>query len=397
MSDAEKLPGGMPTRVQWQQVWGLTGLLAAHSLGWMAYDLYQPQLLRELGLVNLAIWLGIGQGLLGMVVEPVVGGLSDRVLRRLGSRLPLITTGVTLAGLIFVAIALLLQVQLQAEGRWLVPLLMTVWVMAMISFRGPVVALLRQTAPLARLPRANTALTIIFGLVGALEPLLEGLFQQMGAAVTFMLGAIGLVLGAAVLYLSAPAGNLFLQMQVPQQIQHSRVRVRQLAGIFLAGLGAGLAANLLLRTLATTLQSSQPALTTGLVNAAVLLIAALSAVPLEQWLRPLGSARALLLGIGATALTLGLVALNPPGILAVGLVLVAGVEFGLIFTSQIPFALQVLPTDRTGLATGLLFGGIGAATALLSVLLLPGNPLAIAALGWALVATGLTAVGIKLT
>jgi hypothetical protein len=59
-------------------------------------------------------------------LESVVGHLADRVLRRLGSRLSMIMTDFTLAGLIFVTLALLLQVHIQTSFRWLVPLLMTI-------------------------------------------------------------------------------------------------------------------------------------------------------------------------------------------------------------------------------------------------------------------------------
>lgn len=47
----------------------------------------------------------------------------------------------------------------------------------------------------------------------------------------------------------------------------------------------------------------------------------------------------------------------------------AGVSFGLVFESQIPLVLGMAPSDQAGLATGLYFGGIGAAGSIISILL----------------------------
>ncbi|HEY9604914.1 MAG TPA: MFS transporter, partial [Allocoleopsis sp.] len=89
-------------QILWRQVWGLAALLAAILFSFMAYGLYQPKVLTALGFVELAGWLGIAQGFLGAAIEPLVGSVSDRILRRVGSRLPIISIGVTLAGLIFI-------------------------------------------------------------------------------------------------------------------------------------------------------------------------------------------------------------------------------------------------------------------------------------------------------
>jgi hypothetical protein len=143
--------------VHWRSVGGLSAILMATALSWMAYGLFQPQILREMGFVRLAPWLGIVQGLLGAGIEPLVGGWSDRIQRRYGSRLPLITLGVVLAGLIFAILAILLQGKIPTPLRWIVPVLMSLWVVATIIFRGPVIALLRQAAPFEALPVANSS------------------------------------------------------------------------------------------------------------------------------------------------------------------------------------------------------------------------------------------------
>jgi hypothetical protein len=75
----------------------------------------------------------------------------------------------------------------------------------------------------------------------------------------------------------------------------------------------------------------------------------------------------MLISLVAIVVCLGLALLHPPGIIVVALIIIAGGAFGLVFDSQIPLVLGMLPGDRTGLATGLYFGGMGAATAILSI------------------------------
>jgi hypothetical protein len=270
--------------------------------------------------------------------------------------------------------------------------LMTLWVISMIIFRGPVAALLQQSAPLAAIPQANVILTIVFGLFSALEPLLSHLFRQVGGAITLMLGAIALVVGASVLYALAPPRRLFTR-KIGQSGQNllplSSADKLRLAMIFAVGVGTGLCQNLLLRTFPNALATTN--LSVPLITSGVLLISAISAVPLQAAINGLGLSQSMLWGTAGVTLCTGLALLQPNGLVTVGLILLAGAAFGIIFIAQIPFALTTAPTDRAGLSTGLLFGGIGAATALVSALLQVGmalsNTLVWAAVG--LIVTGL--------
>jgi MFS family permease len=350
--------------ILWQQVWGLSAIIATVIFCWMAYNLYQPKILQELGFVKLAGWLGIIQGLLGAFIEPWVGAVSDRIQHRFGSRLPIITLGVTLAGLIFVAIAILLQWQIPTSIRWIVPILMTLWVISMIIFRGPAIALLRQATPLAALPKANVVLTMVFGLIGAMEPLMAGWLEGIGASITFIIGAIALVVGATILYSFTPRQDLF-----PISIAAKSLISRQLiALIFSVGLGVGIEINLLLRVFPQMMHPQLSNFNNGEITSGILLISALVAVPMGIITLKLGVKRTMLLGLAIMVAIFGLVIFHPSGILGLGLIFIGGIAFGLVFESQIPLALSMLPSDRAGLATGLYFGGIGAATSIISII-----------------------------
>ncbi len=355
------------THILWRQVWGLSALLAAILLSFIAYGFYQAKILENLGFFALASWLGIFQGLLGAILEPLFGGFSDRILRRFGSRLPMISVGVTIAALLFVVLSLLLASNLPPGIRWLIPVLMTGWVMAMIIFRGPAIALLRQFAPTEALPLANSLVVVVLGLVGALAPLIEMGIKQWGRSPTFLLGAIVLVVGAILLYASTPRHTLIF----PKTRVSSFPSMRSLTGLFLVGIGVGLEINLMLALVPSRLALYLPNAITPWITSAILVVCTLAAVPLGKGTIKLGISfkTAILIGLAAIAVFMGLTLLNQSSIGAIALILGFGIALGLVLIDQIPFALLVVSPSQAGLGTGSYLGGMGAGAALIALLL----------------------------
>jgi hypothetical protein len=342
-------------------------MLAAILFSFMIYGFYQPTILNALGFGGLASQWAIFQGLLGFAVEPAFGGLSDRILARTGSRLPQITVGVTVAGALFVLLSFALPLQQYALLQWPLLIMMTLWLIAMIAIRGPIVALLRQMAPDEQLPSANAIIILVLGLVAALGPLLEALLKTRSASVVFMLGAIALMLGATRLTQTAV-------LPVPTSVSDRGRLLRQYSGrlvwMVVVGLETGCLLNLALSTLPGLLNTSLPQLSPGSLTAISLFITALTANP-WGWLTPRwGSAKALQLGLGAVAIlcflgSLGLASLS--SIAAIGLLTATGAAMGLVFINMVPFALSYVPLPLTGLSAGLFFGGNGLGAALVLI------------------------------
>ncbi|HBB33063.1 MAG TPA: hypothetical protein DC064_14990 [Cyanobacteria bacterium UBA9273] len=225
--------------------------------------------------------------------------------------------------------------------------------------------LLMQFAPLAQLPKASAVLIFVLGLVGALGPLLSILVQGLGASPTFILGAIALVMGAAILFSSTPRHTLVF----PHEETHCHTPIQVLFLLFLVGLGAGLEINLLMALVPHTLTTQLKSIRAEFIASGILLVSALTAVPVGELTIKFGVSRAMMLGLGAIAGLMGLTLLNLNPIFTVGLILAFGIAFGLIFISQIPYALAMVPRTQAGLGTGLYFGGMGAATASASMLM----------------------------
>jgi len=353
--------------ILWRQVWGLAALLVAIILSWMAYAFYQPKILQDLELVELAGWLGIVQGLIATVIEPLNGRISDRIQQRLGSRLPMISLGVVLAGLIFVSVSLLTDHNLPTNIRWVIPVLLTGWVIAMIILRGPAIALLTQIVPTTELPQANAILVLVFGTVGAIEPLLNTLLYSMGASITFMLGAIALVLGAYILQLFTPK-HTFIS-SIHHQGKSATVPAVLLILIFAIGLATGFEVNLLFSIFPQKLQTQLPGLQVEFITSEILLVSAIASVPLGDWTADLGANKSMLLGLGTMTGLMGVTVLNDNYILAIALILAFGISLSLVLLSIIPLLLGKLPLTQAGLGTGLYFGGSAGGTAIVALLI----------------------------
>ncbi|BAZ51689.1 major facilitator superfamily MFS_1 [Nostoc sp. NIES-4103] len=380
--------------ILWRQVWGLAALLAAIIFSWMAYGFYQPKILRKLEFVELASWLGILQGLLAAVIEPLIGRVSDRIQQRLGSRLPLISVGVMLAGLILVTVSLLVEYSLPLGIRWILPVLMTAWVIAIIMFRGPAIALLTQFAPIAELPQANAILVFVFGLVAAIGLMWNARLYSMGASITFLVGAIALILGAYIL-------RLFTPKHVFDACNWNQVTAKTptvlLILIFVIGLATSLEINLLLSIFPQELQTQLPRLKVELIKAEILLVSAIASVPLGEWTAELGPNKSMLLGLGTMTSLMALTLLNDNNIIAIALIIAFGVSLSLVFISMISLVLAKIPPHRAGLGTGLYFGGSAGGTAIVSLLIKLIGIKSVGAFLLAEVALAVVAVSIFLT
>lgn len=361
-----------PTKILWQQVWGLAALLAAITFSWIAYGFYQPRILARIGFVDLAIWLGIFQGLLGAIVEPIVGWFSDRVLGRFGSRLPQVVVGVTLAGLIFVIASWLVETQLTEGMRWIVPVMMTIWVIAMIIFRGPAIALLQGFAPTSQLPQANAILALVLAITSAASPILGLILKQIGASMTFILGAIALLIGSVLLWASMPR---HLVTATNPEVPTTKLTTKSLvlyALPFVVGLGSGLEINLLLHILPRHLFQSVGNLSVEYLQSAILLVAGIATLPLRSLLRSLFPRQKVSfgMGLGLAAITgcLALAMLSQNSVYLIFMSAIAAMALGLVLTNTIPLALAMVPPNQAGFGTGLYFGGNGLATAVVAAL-----------------------------
>ncbi|MCT7948355.1 MFS transporter [Ancylothrix sp. C2] len=345
--------------ILWRCVWGLAALQAAITFSWMAYEISQPKILQTYEFTGLVVYFGMAQGLLSAVIDPLIGAFSDRFQITTGSRWPVINIGVILTGLIFVSVALTLQINPSVGWRWVLPVLMLFWVASMKIFQTPAISLLSRYAPPDELPRANAVLTLVAGLVGSLGPFVGKVIDLLGGVVTFLLGAIVLVLAATVMKYLLPRKAL----NVKTNRIYYREKLSFFIYIFVVGVCAGMLVNFVLAVFPIVLQE-ELAVGVEFIAALMLFVAGVSAIFLGNLAVKLGNQKALLLGMGGLTGLMALAVVNSSAAVAFALIIGLGLGLSMVFNCGVPFALEVVSEGKTGLATGLYLGGNGAAMVL---------------------------------
>src|SRR5687768_15849253 len=91
--------------IQWKQLWSLAALYASIIIGWIAYANYQPKLLVQCQFTDFAFMLTLAQAIILVITPPVAGKIGDRFRLEKGHRLPIISSGISFAAMVFMAVA----------------------------------------------------------------------------------------------------------------------------------------------------------------------------------------------------------------------------------------------------------------------------------------------------
>jgi MFS family permease len=307
-------------------------------------------------------------------MEPLMGSLSDQTQRWIGTRFPFISVGVVLASALFIAIpAFVAFGSATAAIRWVLPVLMVAWALAMTVFRSPALSLLGRYAFGTNLPQAASILTLVGGVAGAMGPLANQFILNLGPIVTFSIGSF-VMLGAAVALRSVNP-NSSVHQATPESSPSSpltsswrQISIARLALVYGAGVGVALGFRLMMQTFPQILTSQVPGANKGLILGGIFIALALTAIPAGNLASRLGNRQAMSYGLIGMAGFTALMVLTHNGVIAVGVAIALGATFSLVSNGTIPFALSMVPPDKAGLGTGIYFSGGAVASSLFGAL-----------------------------
>jgi Na+/melibiose symporter-like transporter len=174
--------------IQWKQLWSLAALYGSIVIGWIAYQNYQPKLLEKFQFTDFSFPLMVFQGIILVVTPPFAGRLGDRYRFEKGHRIPIITAGISFAAMVFMAVAFTLFTNPGEIFKWILPILIVFWLIAMSIFTSPALSTLELFTPVDKLPRAMAILTIVANLIYAIEPVIVDIIDYVGAPLTFFAG-----------------------------------------------------------------------------------------------------------------------------------------------------------------------------------------------------------------
>jgi hypothetical protein len=180
--------------ILWKQLLSLTLLYASVIIGWIAYYNYQPILLAKYSFKDLTLFLFITQGIILVITPMIAGRLGDKFRVKAGQRLPIISAGVSFAAMIFMATAFTLLTDPGPIFRWILPGLIVLWLFSMALFTSPAISTIEIFVPAKKLPTAMAMLTIVYGLLYAIEPVIVNIINAIGAPLTFVVGGVAVFL-----------------------------------------------------------------------------------------------------------------------------------------------------------------------------------------------------------
>lgn len=354
--------------VLWRPVLGLAAVQGSIILSWVIYRAYLAKFLTQLGFPeNFATTLLLIENILALALEPLMGGLSDRVKYWVGTRFPLISVGVILSSALFIAIPGSVALGTPTGLlRWVLPSLAIAWALAMTVFRAPVMALLMYYASASELPKAVSVMMLVGGTLGAIAPFSNQFLLNLGPAISFATGSIVMLAAVKVLRALHPPEPPAVLMP------HHRIPLNSLVFGLAAIMGVSLGITWGLRFLSGALSQAVvipfPHANIKLVSFLFGLTVAVGALPAGVVAARWGNSRAILFGIAAMVGCLLAIGFVPfaAGILVAIVGLVAA--FSIVNNGAIPFVFEAVPPHRVGLGIGTYFGTLGAALSLFSPL-----------------------------
>ncbi|MEQ9423596.1 MAG: MFS transporter [Cyclobacteriaceae bacterium] len=340
--------------VLWRQLWSLGALYASVVIGWIAYYNYQPQLLHAYNFNDLTLFLFISQGIILAIVPLFAGKLGDKFRQSAGQRLPIISAGISFAAMTFMAVAFTLVLEPGAIMRWIIPVLVVLWLASMALFTSPAISTVELFAPSDKLPKAMAILTIVYGLIYALEPIVVDLVEFLGAPLTFVTG--GVLVTVSGLLLKKNTGKVI--DVVKEAVDYKGKMKSDYSYSLFLGLAFGIITTVLFNLFPDWIEGKIGSDIHGdLVVSIVLASAALVSIPVSNVVQKQGLYLPVLMSIALCFIILFGVYYFNNAVMIVGLLIVFAIFYSMASVSLLPLALSVINHKNKVFGVGVFYCG----------------------------------------
>ena len=163
------------------------------SIIWPLFNSLIPPMLEDLGLSAIMVgFILTWDNIINMVLQPLIGGLSDNTRTRFGRRKPYLMVGAPIAALFFVL------VPYSRTNIWLIALTILGTNLGMALFRSPTVAYLGDLFKPKDRSKANGVINLMGGLGGAVALFGGGALYKLGVPLPFIVGSAVMLLAILV-------------------------------------------------------------------------------------------------------------------------------------------------------------------------------------------------------
>jgi MFS family permease len=353
-----------PDDIEWKQLWSLVALYASIVIGWIAYYRYQPKLLLEFKFTDFTFLLAVVQGVILVITPPIAGKLGDRFRFKDGHRMPIISTGISFAAMIFMAVAFTLLSNPGEVFKWVLPILIVLWLFAMSIFTSPALSTLELFTPVDKLPKALALLTIVANLLYSLEPVIVDIIDYLGAPLTFITGGVAVFVSGYALKKNSIGLFKKNESSVKKPMASFKLDVTKsnMGYIFFMGIVMGLATTILFNALPNLLEQRVGevfGISDGnLMIVGILVLSALISLPASNFVNQIGLNRSfwisfLMLGIS----TCGILFLDIR-MVTIFMCLIFAVTFAALSVSSLPLAIKNSNYYEKVFCVGIFFSGV---------------------------------------
>lgn len=192
---------GSRTKFDARIVWLIGLAIFAQEISWNFYDSQVPvslgKYITSVGVVGFIMGL---DNLLGILVQPIMGNLSDNTRTRWGRRMPYILVGIPLAAFAFLMISF----------ETSLPMLMTfvvLYITIMLAFKAPTESLMPDFIPDEHRSKGNSILKIITSLTVIIAALISMLFVDENLQLAFFIPTALMLITMPILYFTVKEKN----------------------------------------------------------------------------------------------------------------------------------------------------------------------------------------------
>jgi MFS family permease len=349
--------------IHWKQLWSLASLYASIIIGWIAYQNYQPKLLVQFGFLDFAFFLAVSQAIILVVTPPIAGKMGDRYRFEKGHRLPIISSGISFAAMVFMAVAFTLFSNPGEVFKWALPVMIVLWLIAMSIFTSPALSTVELFTPVDKLPKAMALLTIVANLVYAIEPVIVDIIDHLGAPITFVVGGVvTLASGYAMKKNSLGLFNQTGDKEVAPERNKAKTSFSSYAFILMLGIILGIGTTVMFNIFPAVLSAKLApifSVTDGkLILVGILLVSAILSWPISTYINKYSMDNVFWTSAALIALSIGGIFMFDVAWVVLGLVGIFTVMMTTLSVSSLPLAINRAGFYDKVLCVGVFFSGV---------------------------------------
>jgi len=369
MNNIASAEGIKTEHIEWKQLWSLAALYGSIVIGWIAYHNYQPKLLVQFNFTEFTFLLIIVQGFILIITPPIAGKIGDRFRFRQGHRIPIISSGISFAAMIFMAFAFTLLSNPNETFRWILPLLIVLWLVAMSIFTSPALSTLELFTPIDKLPRAMAILTIVANLIYSLEPVIVDLIDYLGAPITFIFGGVAVFLSGYALKKNSL--SLFNNSPKPRTEIRFDTQRSNYGYILFLGVALGLSTTLLFNYFPGLLEKNLMSLTSlagKWMLVTVLVLTAIFSLPTSTIINKYGTGKSFWYSLAINMVMIIIIFITGSPYLTVLALLIFTLSFTVLSISSLPLAIERANYYEKVFCVGIFFSGVAVPDGIVEVL-----------------------------